>query len=128
MIDPKKATSGWFEIPVTDFERAKKFYENISGNPMTEMPAGPGHKMAAFSMDPEAQGSGAIMMGEGYEPSDKGVLVYLAINGKLSDAVKKVEESGGKVIMPHMQVGEYGFIALFMDTEGNRLGLHSKDE
>lgn len=112
----------WFEIPVTDFGRAKKFYGEIFGVDMYEQNMGP-HQMGFF---PGEGVSGAIVKAEGYKPSQDGALIYLAAGEDLTGVMNKIEKAGGKVIQPKMKVtDEIGFIALFIDTEGNKVALHS---
>ena len=116
----------WFEIPVANYERAKKFYEgmfNIHIHTVNDMP---GTTMGFFPG--EGQGvSGAIVQGEDYTPSSNGALVYLNGGEDLSHALSRVEANGGKVILPKTPISEeFGNFALFMDTEGNKLGIHSR--
>ncbi len=116
----------WFEIPVTDFDRAKKFYEEILGSPLFEEMI-MGYRMGFFPMAENSRGvGGAIVKGEGLEPSDKGTTVYLNGGDDLSPILAKVEPAGGKVIVPKTEITpEIGFFALFLDTEGNKVALHS---
>ena len=115
----------WFEIPAKDFNRAVKFYSNIlqvsiqSDNMM-------GFDMGFF---PGQQGevSGAIVFGQGYEPSDKGTLVYFNGGDDLQTILSRVEKAGGKVLMPKTKItDEIGYFAIFRDSEGNRMALHSR--
>ena len=117
----------WFEIPVSDYDRGKKFYETILDTTMEPMEIGPSHKMAAFANDPSSNAvSGAIMCGEGYEPSEKGALIYLNANPDLQSVLDKVENAGGKIVMPKTQISEeVGYMALILDCEGNRIALHA---
>ena len=68
---------------------------------------------------------GAVVSGEGYEPSDKGSIVYLNGGEDLAGPLEKVEAAGGKVVIPKTSIGENGFFAHFIDTEGNRVAFHS---
>jgi len=112
----------WFEIPVKDFNRAKKFYGTIFGIEMHEEMMGP-HQMGFF---PGGGVSGAIVKSDGYEPSMDGTLIYLAAGEDLSGVMSKINEAGGKVLQPKTKVtDEIGFIAIFVDTEGNKVALHS---
>jgi len=83
-----------------------------------------GSEMAFF---PSEDGvGGAVVSGDGYEPNDKGSLVYLNAGEDLSAALSRVEKAGGKVIVPKTQISpEIGHFALFIDTEGNKVALHS---
>ncbi len=120
----------WFEIAVSDFDRAKKFYETIFGIsmevPEMKMPGMESTKMAFFPSDPMSGATGGgIVKSEKMEPSSKGVLVYLNGGENLSPVLGKVEGAGGKLVQPKMSIGEHGFMAIFTDTEGNSIGLHS---
>ena len=119
-----KNALNWFEIPVTDFERAKKFYETIYDGEIMEMPF-PGGRYGMLPSDMQNGVGGAIAQGEGFEPSDKGTIVYLNGGEDLSIPLAKVETAGGKIILPKTSIGENGFMAHFIDTEGNRVALHS---
>jgi len=114
----------WFEIPVTDFTRAKKFYETILGVEIMEIPF-PGGRYGMLPADMNSGVGGGLAQGEGFEPSDKGTIVYLNGGEDLSVSLSKVEQAGGKIIMPKTSIGENGFMAHFIDTEGNRVALHS---
>ena len=124
-------TMYWVEIPAKNFERAKKFYETIFDVQMAPVPM-PRGKYAIFPLDMDGQGAGgAIVEGKGYEPSDNtlnGPIIYLDRGDDLSKPLSKIEKAGGKVLLPKTKNGanaEYGFIAHFIDSEGNRMGLHS---
>lgn len=114
----------WFEIPATDFDRALKFYAalfNIEFHTMEVF----GTKMGMFPTN-ENEGGGAIVCGDGYEPAMNGSLLYLNGGDDLDDVLTKVEGAGGKVFMPKTSIGEgMGYFAIFSDTEGNKLALHS---
>jgi uncharacterized protein len=114
----------WFEIPVTDFTRAKKFYETLYGAEIMEMPF-PNGKYGMLPADMQNGVGGGIVQGEGFEPSAKGTIVYLNAGDDLSTALSKVESAGGKILMPKTSIGGNGFMAHFLDTEGNRVALHS---
>ncbi|TZF83954.1 VOC family protein [Pedobacter sp. BS3] len=116
----------WVEIPVKDFERAKKFYETILKTKIQPIPT-PRGKWGSFPFEMgEVNGGAAIVEGKGYEPSTKGSLVYLSGGQDLSKPLSRVEEAGGKIILPKTENGGFGFIALFTDTEGNKIGFHSQ--
>jgi uncharacterized protein len=118
-----KNAINWFEIPVTDFERAKMFYETILDMKIGEMPF-PSGRYGIIVYDQEGVGGG-LVLGEGYEPADKGTLVYLNSGEDLSVALSKVESAGGKIFLPKTSIGGNGFMAHFIDTEGNKVALHS---
>ena len=114
----------WFEIPVTDFDRAKNFYESILDVSLSVNDIGRS-KMGWFPMDQGAPGSpGAIIMHEAYIPSYEGTMVYLSVND-IEATLEKISENKGKVIMGKQSIGEFGFVAHFEDCEGNRVALHS---
>ena len=117
---------GWFEIPVTDMDRAKKFYEDIFGFEIfiTEMS---GNTMGWFPMASDVIGAGgSLIKGEGYAPSaDDGVLIYFTAPD-MENNLTKIKENGGKVLLERTSIGEHGFTAIFIDCEGNRLALHSR--
>lgn len=119
-----KNSINWFEIPATDFTRAKKFYETILGAEIMEMPF-PEGKYGIFPSDTQSGVGGGLVQGEGFVPSDKGTIVYLNGGEDLSLSLGKVESAGGKIVMPKTSIGENGFMAHFIDTEGNRVALHS---
>lgn len=114
----------WCEIPVLDFPRARVFYEAVLGHPIETMTMGPS-TMGFLSSDPD-QVSGAIVHGDGTAPSQSGTLVYLNGGDDLSAMLARVEPAGGQVAVPKTEIGNgFGFFAHFIDTEGNRIGLHS---
>jgi uncharacterized protein len=114
----------WFEIPTNDLGRAQVFYEHVLGVQLSLNEIGPA-KMAWFPMEKEGTGAaGTLMKAEGYTPSHSGTLVYFSVED-IEGTLKKVNEKGGKTLMPKESIGEYGFIGLFEDSEGNRVGLHS---
>lgn len=114
----------WFEIPVTDFARAKKFYETILGAEIMETPF-PGGQYGMLPCDMEIGVGGGLVKGDGFEPSEKGTIVYLNGGEDLSVSLNRVEPAGGKIILPKTPIGQNGFMAHFIDTEGNKVALHS---
>lgn len=119
-------TLNWFEIPATDFARAKAFYAKVLDAQIQDDP-NPNMQYAYLPSDPQKGGyGGAIASGENFVPSMIGTTIYLDGGHDLSLPLGKVESAGGKVILPKTAIGENrGFIALFIDTEGNKVGLHS---
>lgn len=113
----------WFEIPVADMPRAAKFYGEILGIELLVGPASPGHRMAILPADNGV--GGALLSGEGYTPSATGTVVYLNGGDDLTAILDRVEPAGGKVLIPKTSIGGNGFFAFFLDTEGNKVGLHS---
>lgn len=117
----------WFDIPVTDMNRAKAFYSTLLGGELhdeaNDVAMG---KAGAMAILPFQDGvGGALMQGDDYTPSRQGSIVYLNGGDDLSVPLGKVEAAGGKVLTDKISIGENGFIAFFLDTEGNRVGLHS---
>lgn len=116
----------WFDIPVVDFERAKKFYSNILDYEMFEQMNGD-IRMGFLPHNMKEGGvGGAIVKAENMIPNDSGTCVYLNGGEDLSVPLGKVEKEGGKVIVPKTQISpEIGFFAMFLDSEGNRVGFFS---
>jgi predicted enzyme related to lactoylglutathione lyase len=112
----------WFEIAVTDIERAAKFYGALFDTTL-EVVHGPDFASAMF---PHNGGvGGGLVAGEGYTPNTGGSLVYLNANPDLNVVLNRVIGAGGQVLKAKTDIGENGFFALFLDTEGNRVALHS---
>ena len=116
----------WFEIPVADLARAKHFYQQILDTSFKDEDMGP-YQMAIFASD-EGSSSGSLMFGEHYQPSQTGAVVYLYAGDDLSIALAKIVQHGGQVLLPKTPIheGECGYFALFLDSEGNRVGLYSQ--
>lgn len=117
----------WLEIPVTDFDRAKKFYSTIYDFEMPEMPMD-GTRMGFLLHDRDNGGIGAaIVHGDTYVPSKTGIKAYLNGGADLSVVLNRVEAAGGKVILGKIPIGDgsFGHIGIFEDTEGNHVSLHS---
>ncbi len=121
----------WFEIPATDLSRAQKFYESIFGITFNAMDL-PNIKMRMFPLDDPMNGIGGAIVDSGgfHKPSvTDGPLIYLNGNPDLQKVLDKVEDAGGKVMVPKTEISpDYGFMGVFIDTEGNRIGLHSVPE
>lgn len=127
MPAPKRNPVGWFEIPVNDMKRAVTFYETVLSMKMDVRP-NVGLEMAWFPAAMENAGAaGALVRHEQwYKPSMDGTLVYFSSpSGNLDNELALVEKAGGKVWVQKKPIGEYGFIGVFTDTEGNRVALHS---
>lgn len=118
----------WFEIAAKDINRAKKFYEAIFDIEMYDMEM-MDMKMALFPND-GAKGvvGGALVQSAMHSPSAQGAIIYLNANPNLELVTHKIEKAGGKINLPKTLIGEgMGFMALFTDTEGNMVGLHSNE-
>lgn len=120
---------GWFEIPVSNMGRAIAFYEEVFDVTMNHQHMGP-LEMAWFPFKEDGSGSpGSLVYHKDfYKPSADGVLIYLtAHSGDLENELSKVESAGGKILQHKKQISEeYGFMALIIDSEGNRVALHSR--
>jgi predicted enzyme related to lactoylglutathione lyase len=119
----------WFEIPVTDTARAKKFYETILDVSMEQADM-MGMEMVMFPYDeaPNGKVSGALVKSEYHKPSADGTLIYLNANPSIQDVQDRIAAAGGNVIMPRTLISEMvGYMAFFIDTEGNRIGLHASN-
>ena len=118
----------WFEIPATDLGRAQKFYETIFGVTLNPLDL-PNIKMRMFPIDDMITGVGGAVVDSGgfHKPSaTDGPLIYLNGNPDLQIVLDKVEAAGGKIMVPKTEISpEYGCMAVIIDTEGNRIGLHS---
>ena len=121
----------WFEIYVGDMNRAKKFYESVLNIRLEKLEV-PGEmddvnsfQMMNFPMFPEKpDASGALVKADGVEPGGNSVMVYFSCDD-CSNEEKRVEKAGGKVLKSKFPIGEFGFVAICMDSEGNTIGLHS---
>ena len=116
----------WFEIAVNDLSRAKKFYDQIFGIEMDQRDM-TGMAMAFFPTDDSTgKVSGALVQSQMHTPSATGSFIYLNGNPDLSLVLDRVDAAGGQVQMPKTFVSnEVGYMAFFIDTEGNKVGLHS---
>lgn len=123
-----KNAISWFEIPTTDIDRAQKFYENIFGISMMPLEF-PNIKMRMFPLDDMMTDVGGALVDSGgfhKASATDGPLIYLNANPDVQNVLDKVEAAGGKISVPKTQISpEYGYMAVFEDTEGNRIALHS---
>ena len=114
----------WFEIPVTDMDRAKAFYEKVF-NIEFSMVESPNSVMAMFPSNMEEFGAaGCLDFSDYSQPSDSGVTVYFSCEN-LNDELGRAKNLGAEILVPRTSIGEHGFFAHFKDTEGNRIALHS---
>lgn len=118
---------GWFEIYVDDMSRARKFYETVLDVELTglDVPGESALEMLAFPADMEKHGtSGSLVHVEGFPAGGNSTLVYFScVDCSVEES--RVESAGGTVKTPKMSIGQYGFVTLAIDTEGNMFGLHS---
>jgi predicted enzyme related to lactoylglutathione lyase len=113
----------WVDIPVLDLDRAVRFYSAVLGSAVTKQE----FSGMTFALLPGADQdvSGCLFTKDGERPSASGLLVYLNAQGRLDEAIAAVEPNGGKVVQPKHQIGPHGFRAILLDSEGNRVALHS---
>ncbi len=124
-----KNAINWFEIPSSDLERAQNFYETVFDCILISEDT-PHIKMRMFPLEGMGIG-GAVVYTDGFhKPSaTDGPLIYLNGNPDLQNVLDKVEAAGGKIMVPKTQISpEYGYMAVFIDSEGNRIGLHSSPQ
>ncbi|MFT4175474.1 MAG: VOC family protein [Luteolibacter sp.] len=117
---------GWFEIYVDDLPRARAFYETMLGIKLEELSSpDPSLEMLAFPMDMEKTGApGALVKMEGCSAGPGGTMIYFSCLD-CAEEEARAAKAGGKILKPKFSIGEYGFITILTDTEGNTIGLHS---
>ncbi len=129
-IDSETNILTWFEIPISDVQRAKKFYETVLDIKMIIRADG-SNEAVFFPYDPDVvqatsgRITGVLSKSDNNSPSTNGTLVYINASPDIQNVLDKVEPAGGKIIMPKMKMNA-GFIAIIMDSEGNRVGLHAE--
>jgi|SRR5208282_2271921 predicted enzyme related to lactoylglutathione lyase len=113
----------WCDIPAKDLDRAVKFYSAVLGQTVTKQSMGE----MTFGLLPDAGNSvsGCLVVGDEHKPSTNGPLIYLNCDKRLDAAIAAAEKNGGKILKPKHQIGPYGFRAVILDSEGNRIALHS---
>ncbi|GDX98494.1 glyoxalase [Phycisphaerae bacterium] len=114
----------YFEIPVSDMDRAVRFYESVFGSRLirTEID---GHPMANFVHVPGGEGiTGALAHGDSYAPSRGGVRIYFSVDD-IDTTLERAVAADGRVLYPKTSIGELGFVAEFEDSEGNCIAIHS---
>ena len=113
----------WVDIPVLKLDRAISFYSAILGAQVEKVEI-PGMCIGSFPHK-DGESAGCLYLSEKVKPSADGPLVYLNAHGRLDEAIEAVEPSGGKIVEPKESIGPFGFRAVILDTEGNRIALHS---
>ncbi|WP_291867412.1 VOC family protein [Maribacter sp.] len=113
----------WFEISTKDIERAKKFYSEIFKLKFQFIEA-PGAKMYMFGEPDKVGSSGCLVQSNDNTPSTEGTIIYFK-SDDVSIELANIKNAGGSIVVPKTDIGEFGFYAQFIDTEGNRIGLHS---
>jgi predicted enzyme related to lactoylglutathione lyase len=115
----------WFELPALDLDRAKKFYETVFDFVMTPE-TNAGYEMLSFPMQISGRGAtGGLLKGFGYKPSLEGATIYFDTS-IIDEMEEKIVSAGGKIHVPKKDIGEYGYISIFEDSEGNRVGLYQR--
>jgi uncharacterized protein len=132
-IDARTNVITWFEIPVNNTKRAKEFYETILDIQMeTRQIPETGEELTFFPSDPNViqatsgRITGVLAKTPRSFPSDKGTIVYINAYPKIQEVLNKVEKAGGKILVPSTLINA-GYIAVILDTEGNRVGLHAEE-
>ncbi|HEY4952710.1 MAG TPA: VOC family protein [Verrucomicrobiae bacterium] len=114
----------WCDIPVKDLDRAMKFYGAVLAAKIEKQSFG---EMDMGVLPHAGENvSGCLVISDENKPSATGPLIYLNCEGRLDAAISAVEKNGGKILQPKHQIGPYGFRAVILDGEGNRIALHSK--
>jgi predicted enzyme related to lactoylglutathione lyase len=113
----------WCDIPVLDLNRAVRFYSAVLGQEVKKQKS-PGMTMGILPHN-DGEVGGCLLASSEAEPSDQGVMIYLNANGRLDEAIAAVTVNGGKVIQDKHPIGPFGFRAIILDSEGNRVALHS---
>ncbi len=115
----------WFDINVANLDRAKKFYETVFAIKLTDLPIEWG-KQSTFPFENNgANATGALVEKENYVANENNTVVYFASNDCTTEEIR-IESAGGKLLKSKTPIGEFGFISIFLDTEGNTIGLHSR--
>jgi predicted enzyme related to lactoylglutathione lyase len=118
----------WFELPTVDLDRARRFYETVLQLPMWAESFGD-MQMVIFGKQGEGEQSGAVtgalVRHPHMKPSADGTVVYLGAGADLAGPLGRVEAAGGSIVLPKTSIAPHGFIALIIDSEGNKVGLHS---
>lgn len=123
---PVKNPIIWFEIYVSNMDRAKKFYETVFELTMAQIPFAEG-QMWGFPSNPEKWGcSGTLVQMAGFTPGNNSTIIYFS-SSNCSIEEKRVLAAGGKIQKSKMSIGQFGFISLAYDTEGNIFGIHSME-
>jgi uncharacterized protein len=115
----------WFDLPVADLERASRFYAAVLGIKVSREKAG-NFSFAVLEHGPT--GNGGCLIPNAKEVSAAGILVYMNVDGRMRDALAQVEKQGGRVLKSTESIGAHGFRAIVLDSEGNRIALHSASD
>lgn len=113
----------WCDIPVLDLDRAVKFYSAVLGQAVKKQDF-PGMTIGVLPHN-DGEVGGCLFTSADERPSDKGAMIYLNANGRLDDALSAVTLNGGRIVQQKHPIGPFGFRAIVLDSEGNRIALHS---
>ena len=115
----------WFEIPALDLNRASAFYEQILAVTLNRGDMGP-TSLAVFPYDRDHATGGTLLVGPGFKPSTDGAVIYLNANPSLDAVLARIVPAGGAILLPRTELPPgMGAYAHFLDTEGNRVGIHA---
>lgn len=121
-----KNAAAWIEIPAKKLNRAKTFYQDIFDIEMIDMDFGEEFRMTMFPVEEGGIGDAICEHKDFYTPGYEGPLIYFSANPDMQKILDKIEPNGGKILQPKKQITEeYGYMAIFEDSEGNRVALHS---
>ena len=115
----------WVDIPVTNLDRAIRFYSAVLGVPVSKEVVGPGNYIGMLPHAPHGV-AGCLVIMTGHQPSPLGPLIYFSVEGRIDAAVNAVRTHGGSLVEDVHPIGTYGFRAIAIDSEGNRIALHSR--
>lgn len=113
----------WCDIPVIDLDSAVKFYSAVLGRAVRKQDF-PGMTVGILPHN-DGEVGGSLFTSAEEKPSEKGLMIYLNANGRLDDALTAVSANGGKIVQPRHAIAPFGFRAIVLDSEGNRIALHS---
>lgn len=115
----------WFDIHVSNLDRAKKFYEKVLDLKLTDLPAEWG-KQSTFPFEEDSPNcTGALVEQKDFEANPSNTIVYFASSDCITEE-ERVKDAGGNIIKAKMPIGEFGFISLLSDPDGNTIGLYSR--
>ena len=115
----------WFSLPVADLDRANAFYNTILATELIRT-QGPDGSDTAFFTDPESgMYAGALSTGAHLQPGKEGAQIFFNVDGTMDAVLQRITRADGTVLMSKTGIGEFGYIASFLDSEGNMIGLHS---
>ena len=121
-LNSKHNRAVWFDIPVVDLDRAAAFYRAVLGIKVEKSD----FDGFSFCVIEHGDGNGGCLVPNAEEVStNKGILLYMNVNGRIRDAMRRIEALGGKIVEPTKAIGPHGFRAVVLDSEGNRIALHS---